>query len=73
MIEVSPDVVLFVYGAWGPPNTPGPAQLRRQFLAVRPDGLVPARSEWAGLGGIVSLHNFCVTVQPRPTDLLTRP
>lgn len=36
--------MLFVYGAWGPPNSQGPAELRRQFLVVTGSGLRPASS-----------------------------
>jgi hypothetical protein len=43
--KVRPGVVLFVYGAWGPPNTAGPPELRRQFIAVDRGGLRPAASE----------------------------
>ena len=41
MLEVRDNVVLFTYGAYGPPNTAGPAQLRRQFISVEHDGLRP--------------------------------
>ena len=48
-VEVAKDIVLFVYGAWGPPNSQGPAELRRQFLVVTSSGLRPAASLVAAL------------------------